>query len=118
MRVRVGELESVGLHERMTLSKEQSRLRWRELRDLWNEWDPIGVLLSNGGPADEYDSYLGPSLRLLEQGASSGEIERYLEEVIGNHMGLGQHGINYVRSTAFATKLSSWFSSRWAGSHI
>jgi hypothetical protein len=102
----------------MTLSKEQSRLRWSEIRDLWNKWDPIGVLPAMGGPLDEYDSYLGPSLRLLEQGASPNEIEGYLEEIIGNHMGLGTHGVNYVRTTAFATKLSSWFSSRWPGSHV
>src|SRR6266511_5675056 len=102
----------------MTLSKEQSRLRWLEIRGLWNEWDPIGVLPAEGGPFDEYDSYLGPSLRLLEQGVSLGEIEKYLEDIVGNHMGLETHGVNYVRSTEFAAKLSSWFSSRWSGSHV
>ena len=102
----------------MTLSKEQSRLRWREIRDLWNEWDPIGVFPAKGGPLNEYDSYLGPSLRLLEEDAPLEAIESYLEEIVGTHMGLDTHGINYVRSTKFAAKLSSWFSSRWSGSHV
>lgn len=29
------------------------------MRDLWNEWDPIGVFPAKGGPLDEYDSYCG-----------------------------------------------------------
>src|SRR5687768_16727293 len=99
----------------MNLTKEQSRLRWREIRDLWNEWDPIGVGPAEGGPLDEYDSYLGPSLRLLEQGASPEEIGRYLEEIVGDHMGLGASGVHYVRSTAFGAKLSSWFASYRSG---
>ncbi len=102
----------------MILTKEQSRLRWREIRELWNEWDPIGVFPAKGGPLDEYDSYLGPSLRLLEQNASLDEIEAYLEEIVGNHMGLGQHGVDYVRSSAFAAKLSTWFIRGWSGSHV
>jgi hypothetical protein len=70
------------------------------------------------GPQDEYDGYLGPSLRLLEKGASREEIERYLEEIVGEHMGLGNTGVAYVRSTAFAATLQAWFSSRWAGTTI
>jgi hypothetical protein len=100
------------------LDKEQSRLRWHEIRDLWNGWDPIGVMPAQDGPQDEYDGYLGPSLRLLERGASREELERYLEEIVGEHMGLGDAGVAYVRSTAFAATLQAWFSSRWADTTV
>jgi hypothetical protein len=60
------------------LDKSDSRERWRQIRDLWNEFDPIGVMGMEDWPRDEYDSYLGPTLRLLEQDASLEEIQKYL----------------------------------------
>lgn len=72
----------------MRLTKEQSRKRWREIRALWCEFDPIGVVNSLSGPDDEYDGYLGPSLRLLERGATVEEIASYLAKVTLDHMGL------------------------------
>ena len=49
------------------LTKEQSRARWAEVRALWCDWDPIGVMPSaeSDWPLDEYDAYLGQTLRLL-----------------------------------------------------
>jgi len=55
---------------------------------------------------------------LLEQGATREALESYLEEIVGNHMGLGKHGIEYVRSTAFAASLKSWFETRWPDSSV
>ena len=49
------------------LSKEQSRVRWAELRRLLCEWDPIGVMDDPEWPRDEYDCMIGPVLRLLEE---------------------------------------------------
>lgn len=41
---------------------------------LHQDWDPIGC----GAPEDEYDSYLWPVLRLLQDGASREDIADYL----------------------------------------
>ena len=43
------------------LDKEASRQRWRELRDKWIKYDPIGVMDSFDWPRDEYDAYVGPT---------------------------------------------------------
>jgi hypothetical protein len=50
------------------LSKEEFRARWRELRTLWNEYDPIGVVAPTDiNTGDEYESYIGPVLRCLRR---------------------------------------------------
>lgn len=41
---------------------------------LHQDWDPIGC----GVPEDEYDSYLWPVLRLLQDGAARDDIADYL----------------------------------------
>jgi hypothetical protein len=43
--------------------KIQSRERWSQIRALWREFDPIGVSQFPDSPRDEYDFYLGPTLR-------------------------------------------------------
>jgi hypothetical protein len=100
------------------LDKDQSGRRWCELRDLWNSWDPIGVEPQSGGPSDEYENYLGPSLRLLESSDSDQELQDYLEYVVGEYMGLGVNGVEYVRGSGFAKTLRSWFEAKWAGTHV
>jgi hypothetical protein len=102
----------------MRLDKEQSGKRWSEIRDLWNAWDPIGVRPGSEGPEDEYDNYLGPSLRLLERGASSDEITEYLAHIVGEYMGMGENGIKHSDPHSFAATLQAWFSSKWAGTHV
>ena len=85
------------------LDKENSRQRWRELRDKWNEYDPIGIMDDPDWPRDEYEAYVGPTMRLLEQGVTEEDIVKYLEEV-SVHMGLEfddsralQHSAEFVR---------------------
>ena len=43
---------------------------------LWEDWDPIGC----GVPQDEYDDYVGPTLRLLVEKAPAADIAAYLRE--------------------------------------
>lgn len=99
------------------LEKEETRQRHREIRKLWNEWDPIGVLPGAGGPLDEYDSYLGPTLRLLENSATETEIVKYLSYIVGEYMGLGDGGIAYCNPQKFTHKLQSWYAQHWSGTH-
>lgn len=95
------------------LTKEQSRKRWRQLRDFWNEWDPIGVSPNNSGPTDEYDSYLGETLRRLESNSSIDELAKYLSWVVGDYMGMGSTGVECSKPIEFAERLHSWFSKSW-----
>ena len=96
------------------LDKNASRQRWRELRDKWNEYDPIGVMDDSDWPRDEYEAYVGPTMRLLEQGATVESIVRYLEEASA-HMGLSfdrprtlQHSAEFVR----------WYQDRWRDTKV
>lgn len=102
----------------MKLDKQTSRKRWKEIRELWCQWDPIGVMSDPDWPKDEYDSYLGPSLRLLEQNVPIEEIEKYLSHIIGDYMGLGRAGINYSKPNEFARKLKDWYLERWPNTHV
>jgi hypothetical protein len=95
----------------VTLDKQQSRQRVAEIRQLWNEWDPIGV--AEAVP-DEYDAYLAPTLRLLERNASVDEIIEYLNWVTLEHMGLSQ--ISDPRQ--FVALLQEWFATKWAGTRV
>ena len=95
------------------LDKAQSRQRIAEIRQFWNEWDPIGV--AKGDPSDdEYTAYLAPTLRLLERDASADEIVAYLKWVTLEHMGLSQ----VSEPNAFAERLRSWFKSKWEGTRV
>ena len=95
------------------LDKAQSRQRVAEVRQLWNEWDPIGVVGGNGLD-DEYDAYLAPTLRLLERDAPVDEVVAYLKWVTLEHMGLSQ----ISAPETFAERLRQWFKSKWEGTRV
>jgi hypothetical protein len=97
------------------LDKSQSRERWSEVRALWNEWDPIGV---SDAVDDEYDSYLGPTLRLLENDASTEEIERYLAFVVLDRMGMSDVPDGPPNRRQFALKLRTWYQTKWPESTV
>ena len=100
------------------LDKSDSRERWRQIRDLWNEFDPIGVMGIKDWPRDEYDSYLGPTLRLLEQGASLEEIQKYLAFVTLEHMGLNETSRAEMSRRTFAKRLQDWYAEKWPATHV
>jgi len=102
----------------MRLNKSESRKRWSEIRSLWCEWDPIGVMSMPDWPRDEYDSYLGPTLRLLEKDASVQEVMQYLAWAELEHMGLSESPQAHTRRQAFATQLKEWYEKDWADSHV
>jgi hypothetical protein len=97
------------------LTKSESRKRWSEIRDLLNEWDPIGVMGLSDWPRDEYECLAGPLLRLLEGGARQGDVADYLRNEIEEHFGLDPSHYDFQ---AVAARLQAWFSERWAGSHV
>jgi hypothetical protein len=97
------------------LSKEQSRLRWQQIRDLWWKWDPIGVSRLTDWPRDEYDSYLGPTLRLLESSAGLDELVSYLAQIELGHMGLSDSHAREIARAECAQDLQQWFDAKWKG---
>jgi hypothetical protein len=105
----------IGKAKSVRLDKEQSRQRWTELRSLWNEFDPIGVVGTPGGPEDEYEMYVGPTMRLLEQGADVEELTRYFEWVVCERIGLE---FNQAAGTQFAERLQRWFNDNWLGTGV
>ena len=96
------------------LSKAESRQRWSELRALWNAWDPIGVS-GLEGPLDEYDTYVGQTLRLLEASATEAEIVERLSFIVGEYIGLGPTGVAHANPSAFAQQMRAWFAADWGG---
>ena len=94
------------------LAKPDSRERWRQARDLWNEFDPIGVMGQADWPRDEYESYLGQSLRLLEQDASLEDIAKYLAFVTLEHMGLSDTPQFEASRRTFAKRLRDWYAEK------
>lgn len=93
------------------LDKQTSRKRSAELRALWNEYDPIGVMGGPHAPPDEYDSFVGPTLRLLARNADLEEIVSYLESV-NDHIGLV---FDQDRAALFAARAKHWFQRYWSG---
>jgi len=64
-------------------------------------WDPMGVA-GISEAADEYDSYLVPTLRFLEGDASAEEITKFLDSVTHRHMDLSTVSAS---SSEFARRL-------------
>jgi hypothetical protein len=77
----------------------------RNLRELLNQWDPIGVA---GTAPDEYDFMLGPLLTKLHAGADRAEIGEFLWHELEDHFGLDPARY-YVDSVA--TLLVGWWAS-------
>jgi hypothetical protein len=91
----------------MRLEKQELRTRWRELRTLVNEWDPIG-LIADGAPPDEYECVVGPLLRMLEEKASPTEITGYLSREFEDHFGLAADN-----TEEFTTRVAQWYRQNW-----
>ena len=55
---------------------------WEVLR----EWDPIGVISESN--RDEYDTYAPEVIRMLDAGASTEFVAKWLVDLARDHMGL------------------------------
>ncbi len=98
------------------LSKEESRQRWAELRDLWNQYDPIGVMGYPNSPKDEYDSYVGWTMRCLEQNVSLNDIVDNIEEIVREGMGLSHFDRN--EANLYAQRMIDWYRDKWEGTYV
>ncbi|MFC9082709.1 hypothetical protein ACFTY7_38060 [Streptomyces sp. NPDC057062] len=76
----------------------------RKLRDLLNEWDPIGVA---DLVQDEYDCLISPILSRLTHGAGRAEMSEFLGRELTQHFGLS-HPYDVDR---MAERLTAWWMS-------
>nr|WP_321239395.1 hypothetical protein [uncultured Tolumonas sp.] len=97
----------------MHTTKEMSLKCLSEIRNLWCEWDPIGVMSLADWPRDEYDSYLAPTLCILESGENNEKLINYLAYVTLDHMCLSDSESALASRIEFAEKLQHWYSNNW-----
>lgn len=80
---------------------------WEELRQLLNDWDPIGVYdRTTDFPPDEYDCLYAPLMGLLVEGADVASVADFLERELSRHFGLDPRP---SRPEDFAACLVEWF---------
>jgi len=80
---------------------------WEELRQLINEWDPIGVYdRATDFPPDEYGCLYAPLMGLLVEGADIASVADFLERELSGHFGLDPRP---SRPEEFAARLVEWF---------
>ena len=92
----------------MNTNETELSRRLATIRELWCEWDPIGVFqIDPNWPRDEYDAYVEPTLHLLEAGVDESKLAQYLENV--SHETMGLSAVSTSAST-FAKRLIYWFS--------
>jgi hypothetical protein len=87
------------------MSEMKGKELWQAVKDvLFREWDPIGV---NSNPAcgDEYDSYVGVIVRLLQAEADEYKIAEHLRSLQRVSMGLSS--ANEERDRRIAGRLIS-----------
>jgi hypothetical protein len=70
-----------------------ARRAQRELRDLLNEWDPIGVFDpadddEESWPVDEYNCIRDPLISHLLRGDNRSEVAEFLRNELTSHFGL------------------------------
>jgi hypothetical protein len=95
----------------MSTEKSEVRRRWREMTEMVNAWDPVG-LLQGGAPLDEYDCLVGDVMRGLERRDSPKQLATFLAAHIADHFGLPPSD-----PLPFAEQAVSWYASRWPESH-
>jgi hypothetical protein len=76
-----------------------------DLNNLWNDFDPIGVMGDVDSPTDEYESYVLPLLGLLIHNAIISDLHDYVVKALDN-MGLT---LNDDVIEEFVQKVQSWF---------
>ena len=86
--------------------KERGGIGVRRL--LMHHWDPIGVRQMPEA-ANEYDAYVGVVGRMLHEGATGDEVERYLRGIREDHMGLGPSADGEARDREVADRLKTWY---------
>ena len=92
------------------VSKEESRERFAQGRNLWNEFDPIGVAQD---VTDEYDNYVGPCLRIVEAGGGAAEVSAYVAGIVFEYMGMSRSDYLETKIEEFSRRFEEWYRQKW-----
>jgi hypothetical protein len=90
--------------------KTLSASRLETVKRALRRWDPIGVIKTleeDGLPPNEYDSYAPHLLRIVESGASGGDVAIRLVSIRVDSMSLGDRRPT-EREEEIGEKLSQW----------
>ena len=67
---------------------------------------------------DEYDSYVGPFLRLVESGKADAELVPYVHHIVFEYMGLNKTSQLEAAIESFANKFSVWYRTSWPDTFV
>jgi len=104
--------QGVGRMDDKEALKKEVKNELASVQRILQRWDPIGVidmLLEDGLPPDEYDSYAPVVLGMLRRGCSREELVDHLGRVQVESMGLGPWP---ERDRRTADELLAWWSHR------
>lgn len=87
-------------------SKKLIKIEEKELNQLLNEWDPIGILPFEGWPDDEYDCFIFPILSILHKDEGREKLIYFLNEHLTEHIGLS---LNKKYVDEFADRVIFWW---------
>ncbi|HWD26183.1 MAG TPA: hypothetical protein VG387_03395 [Rhizomicrobium sp.] len=94
------------------LKLEECGATWRFLegRKLWNAFDPMGVH-APGGPENDYDAYVEPTLKLCEQGGGADALRAYAAFVVYESIGMHRQPVMDHAIAEFSKRVQKWYAS-------
>ena len=86
----------------------------KELRQLWNDYDPIGVYQGGINPEwpDEYDSYHGIIIKHLNEGSKQEWIVKDVKHVVTVNIGMTWNTHLEKSTNEFVSKVLAWFETK------
>ncbi len=91
----------------MNKTNKENAQWWHELKILWNQFDPIGVLGAySDWPDDEYESYIAPTFTRLEKEESFDQLKDWVGYIVRDYMGMeipDKHIVDFVH------RLREWY---------
>jgi hypothetical protein len=82
------------------------RNQLRAVEGLLRKWDPIGALVNEPSPPDEYDTYAPLVLKQLQSGADVERLAQHLTEITTAEIGIGA---NVEHDRKYAEQLVAWW---------
>ena len=86
----------------------------KELRQLWNEYDPIGVYQGEAISEwpDEYDSYHGIIIKHLNKGSSHEWIFKGVKHAVTVNIGMTWNSHLEKNTNDFVSKVLAWYETK------
>lgn len=94
----------------MDIRKEAIQSLYEDMRRAFAEWNPVGVPYEQA--LGEYDGYVWQVFSRLHRGESVENIEKYLEYVVVDRMGLHYHKSIPEAAARFAEIYREWAESQ------